>query len=188
LVEALNGFQRDPQLRDQGLYQEGMGEDDALVHRQGQGALDGLKPLMDSVLTSKVMLTQEPLRGAAAGELGGFERGPLTEKVTKQPRLLIGKPLENLRQMSFQGTGQSIGYADPIAHQSTTVFNPLAQGSHVGTLGHQWLEFIPVPKQQFQLELSLAGIVLGSARGKSFPISRQPHRIDRKEHKPLLLA
>ena len=66
-----------------GLHQESIGEDDALVRRQGQGALDGLKPLADSVLTSKGMLTKEPLQGAAAGQLGGFERGPLTEKVTK---------------------------------------------------------------------------------------------------------
>jgi len=39
-----------------------------------------------------------------------------------------------------------------------------------------------VPKEEVELKFSIGWIVLGTARGKSFAISRQHHGIDGKEH------
>src|SRR5437660_9297971 len=98
---------------------------DPLVGRQGHGALDGCKALMDALLTAHMMLMKEAFKCATPGELGGFECWPLTEKVTKQPRVRMGKPLENVRKIHLQRTGESIRYPDPIPHQATPVFHQL---------------------------------------------------------------
>ena len=83
LVEAPNRFQGDPQLQDERLHEKGLGQNNALVTCQCRGAFNGLKPLVDALLTVNVMLTKEALKGAAPSQLGGFERRPLTEKIAK---------------------------------------------------------------------------------------------------------
>jgi hypothetical protein len=128
------------------LSHEGIGHHDPLVSRQGHGALDGCKALLDALLTANMMLMKEAFQGATPGEWGSFERWPLTEKVTKQYRVLIGEPLENVRKIRLQRTGESIRYPDPILHQATTMFNQVGQGAHLRTLGHERLELITVPK------------------------------------------
>jgi hypothetical protein len=79
LIEALNRFQGGSQLLNERLRHEGMGDEDPLVRRQGPGPFDGLKPLVDALLTPQVMLTKELLQRATPGELGRFES--LSEKV-----------------------------------------------------------------------------------------------------------
>jgi hypothetical protein len=119
---------------------------DPLVSRQGHGAFDGVKALTDSLLTANLMLKKEALKGAAPGELGGFKRGPLAKKITKELGLLMGAPLEHVRKIRLQRTGQSIRQPDAIAHQPTPVLHQLGQGAHLGTLGNERLELISVPK------------------------------------------
>jgi len=102
LIEAFNRFQGGSQLINERLRHEGMGDEAPLVSRQGPGPFDGLKPLVEALLTPQVMLTKELLQRATPGELGRFERRPLSQKVAKQPRFLLGEPLENLRKIILQ--------------------------------------------------------------------------------------
>src|SRR5262249_50007741 len=146
LIEALNRFQGGAQLLNERLRHEGMGDEDPLVSRQGPGPFDGLKPLVDAVLTPQVMLMKELRQRATPCELGRFERRPLSQKIAKQPRLLMGEPLENLRKIMLQNIGQPIRDPNAVRHHATTMFNQLASGAHLGTLGRQWLELIPVSK------------------------------------------
>jgi hypothetical protein len=146
LIEALNRFQGGSQLLNERLRHEGMGDEDSLVSRQGLGPFDGLKPLVEALLTPHVMLTKELLQCATPGELGRFERRPLSKKVAKHPRLLLGEPLEHLRKIMLQSIGQSIRDPNAVRHHATTMFNQLGSGSYLGTLGHQRLELIPVSK------------------------------------------
>ena len=60
-----------------------MGHDNPLVPCQGRGVFDGLKPLGDALLTVHMMWTKEACQDAAPGQLSGFERWPLAEKVAK---------------------------------------------------------------------------------------------------------
>src|SRR4029453_853084 len=126
LIEALNRFQGGSQLLNERLRHESMGDEDPLVSRQGPGPFDGLKPLVDALLTPQVMLTQELLQRATPGELGRFARRPLSQKGAKQPRLLIGEPLENLRKIMLQNIGQSIRDPNAVRHPRPTMFNQLA--------------------------------------------------------------
>ena len=146
------------------------------------------KPLVDALLTVNVMLTKEALKGAAPSHLGGFERRPLTEKVAKELRLLLGEPLEHLRKRGLSCAGQAIGDSDAVRPQPSTVYNQLREGAPLWTLGRQWLALIPVPQSEVELQFGIGWIVLRPARGKSFTISRQHHGIDVKEHQPLIFA
>ena len=188
LIEAVNRFQGGSQLINERLRHEGMGNEDPLVRRQGPGPFDGLKPLVDALLTPQVMLTKELLQCATPGELGRFERRPLSQKVAKQPRFLIGEPLENLRKIIRQSIGQSICDSNAVRHHATTMCNQLASGAHLSTLGRQRLELIPVAKSQCKLKLGIGGIVLGPTRGKGLAIFRQHHRINVKEHQAIIFA
>src|SRR5215510_2968954 len=126
LIEAFNRFQGGSQLINERLRHEGMGDEDSLVSRQGPGPFDGLKPLVDAVLTPHVMLTKELLQRATPGELGRCERRPLSQKVAQHPRFLLGEPLENLRKIMLQNIGQSMRDPNAVRHHATTMFNQLA--------------------------------------------------------------
>ena len=78
-----------------------LSDNNALVTGECRGAFHGRKPLVDALLTVHVMLTKEARKGAAPSQLGGFERRPLTEKVAKELRLLLGEPLEHLRKIGL---------------------------------------------------------------------------------------
>jgi len=146
LVETPNRFQGDPQLRDERLHEKGLGHNNALVTCECRGAFHGLKPLVDALLTVDVMLTKEARQGATPSQLGGFERRPLTEKVAKELRLLLGEPLEYLRNRGLSCAGQAMCDSDAVRHQPSTVCNQRREGAHLWPLGRQWLERIPVPQ------------------------------------------
>ena len=73
---------------------------------------------MNALLPTHVMLRKALCKGATPGELSGFEGWPLTEKVTKQYRVMLGKPLEHVREIRLQRPDESIGYADSIPSQA----------------------------------------------------------------------
>jgi hypothetical protein len=188
MIEALNRFSKNVQLRNQCLRHEGIGHHDPFISGQRHGTLDGGQALMDALPIAHVVPMKEAFQGATLGELGGFEGWPLTEKVTKQPGVLMGKPLEHVREIRLQRPGESIGDPDPILHEATPVFHQVGQGTHLGTLGHERLELIPVSKSQCKLKLGIGGIVLGPTRGKGLAIFRQHHRINVKEHQAIIFA
>jgi hypothetical protein len=45
----------------------------------------------------------------------------------------------------------------------------------------EWLQLIPLCAEQFELQVGVAGIVFGLARGEGFAIPRSCQRIDREE-------
>jgi hypothetical protein len=141
---------------------------------------------MDALLIAHVVLMKEAFQGATPGKLGGFECGPLTEKVTKQPCVLMGQPLEHVRKTRLQRPGESSRDPDPLPHQATPVFHQRGQGAHLGTLGHERLALIPVPQEEFELEFGISRIVLRAARRKGLAISRQQHRVDVQEHETVV--
>jgi hypothetical protein len=65
-----------------------------------------------------------------------FKRRPTGEEIAKDHGVFIGKPLQRLRVIVFQGTGQSIGQPDLIAEEATALLHELLQGAHGGALRH----------------------------------------------------
>ena len=101
VIEVLDRVQGDTELAREGLHEQRMGGDDALIGGQGGGSCDGVEALGHHVCRAHVVLAQEGLQGRAARELHRFAGGPAAEKVTKQERVFVLKPLESLRERVF---------------------------------------------------------------------------------------
>lgn len=98
------------------------------------------------------------------------------------------KPLQNLREIVFEGTGQTIGQTDFVADQTTAVFDELCQGAHSGALRGECSELVAVFEEQFDLEFGIGGVIFGPARGKRFAVLGHGERIDGKEHEEIIGA
>jgi hypothetical protein len=161
VVEGLDGLQGHAELRDESLDEEGMGADDTLIGGQRRGALDGLDALRDDVSVAHVMRTEKVLQGGTARKLGSLEGRPLGEKIAEDGGVFVLKPLQHLRKVGFQGTGEPICDAHFVAHETAAMFDELCEGTHRGTLGLEWLELIAVFEEEFELEFGISGVVLG---------------------------
>jgi len=186
VIEMLNCFSKNAQLCNQRLRHQGIGHYDPLGNRQRHGALDGCQARMKALLPAHVMLRKELFTGATPGALSGVEGWPSAEKVTKQYRVLLGKPLEHMREIRLQCPDESIGDADPIPYQATPVFHQWGQGAHFGTLGYERLALVTVPQYELELEFGIGRIVLRAARCKGLAISRSHQRIAGKEHETVV--
>ena len=68
VVEVGNGLQRDAELGDEGVHQEGVGDDDTFIGGQRHRTLDGLNARLDDVGRAHVVGTEEALKGGAPRE------------------------------------------------------------------------------------------------------------------------
>ena len=132
-VELGDGLQGDAELGDKGLDQQGMGGDNALIGGSGVALLMAWMRC-PSVRRAHMVVAEEGLQGGAAGELRGCEGGPAAQKVTKDVGIFVLKPLQHVREIVFQGTGQAVGHPDFVADHATAVFDELRQGAHGGAL------------------------------------------------------
>ena len=187
-VKVCDGLQGDAELGYKGLHEEGVGGDDAVIGGQRHGALDGLKACRDDLGRAHVVGTEEAFEGGATRELGGFEGGPATEDVAKERRIFLLKPLQDMREVVFQRTGQAMRQPDGIADEATAVFNELRQGAHGGAWGGKRGEFVAVFEQDLDLEFGIGRVVFGPTRGQRFAVLGHGERIDGKEHEEVLLA
>ena len=93
-----------------------------------------------------------------------------------------------MREIVFEGTGQTIGQTDFVADQTTAVFDELRQGAHGGALGGECSELVAVFEEEFDLEFGIGGVICGPARGKRFAVLRHGERIDGKEYEEIIFA
>ena len=135
VVEVFDGLQRHAELADKGLDQQRRGGNDALIRGQGGGALEGLDAGVNDIGSTDVVGLEEGDEGGTARELRRFEGRPAAEEVAKDRGIFLLKPLQNLREIVFEGTGQTIGQTDFVADQTSAVFDKLRQGAHGGALG-----------------------------------------------------
>jgi len=120
--------------------------------------------------------------------LRGFEGRPAAEDVAKDRGIFLGKPLQDLWKVVFEGTGQAVRAPDFVPDKTPAVFDELGEGTHGGALGLQGLELVTVFEEEFDLEFRIGGVVFGSAGGKRFTVLRHGERIDGKEHEEILCA
>jgi hypothetical protein len=187
-VEVGNGLQGDPELGDEGVHEEDIGGDDAFIGGQRSGALDGLDAGGDDVGRAHVVGTEEAFHSGAACELHGFEGGPAAEEVAKEHGIFLWKPLQDLWEVVFEGTGQAVGQTDFVADQATAVLDELRQGAHGGALGAERGELVAVFEEDLDLEFGIGGVIFGPARGKRFAVPGHGERIDGEEHEEIIVA
>src|SRR5712691_3970950 len=102
-----------------------------------QTASESLDAGVDDVNRAHVVDPEEPFQGGAARELRGFEGRPAAEEVAKDRRIFLGKPLQDLWKVVFEGTGQAVREPDFVTDQATAVCDEVGEGTHGGALGLQ---------------------------------------------------
>jgi len=111
------------------------GGDDAVLGGARHGPLDGLEAGIDDVNRAHVGSPDEPFQGGAARQWRRFERGPAAADVTKERRIFVGKPLQDLRQGVFAGPGHALGPTALVTAQTTAGCDEWGEGPHGGALG-----------------------------------------------------
>ena len=179
-VEVLDSLQGGTELADEGLHEQRIGGDDALIGGQGDGRLDGVDALGNNVRRAHMVLAKEGLQGRAAGQLCGLQGGPAAEKVTKHDGVFVLKPLERLREIIFQGAREPIGDPHFVPHHAPAVFDELCQGTHGGALWVEGRQLVAVGAQQFELQCGVRGVILRAAGGKRFAVPGEGQGVERE--------
>src|SRR2546425_1670783 len=135
-----------------------------------------------------MVIAKEGLQGGPPGQLCRFEGGPAAQKVTENTGIFILKPLQHLREIVLQGTGEAVRDPHFISDHTAPVFDELCECAHGRTLWLERLQLVAMGKEEFELEFSIRGVIFGPAGRKGFTIPRQRQGIDREEDEEVVLA
>jgi hypothetical protein len=123
VVDVFERWHGHAELADEGWDQERSGGEDALIGGQRGRALEGLEALVDDGGVAHVMVAAEAFQGGAARKLGGFEGGPLGQAVTEERGAFVVKPVQDVREVVLQGTGEAVGEAHVVADHPAAMFD-----------------------------------------------------------------
>ena len=188
VVAVCNRRHSDTEWDDEGWYQEGSGDDDAVIRGQRHRTLDGLAAGRDDVSLAHVVGTAKALQGGATREVGGFEGGPAAEQGAKARRIFLLKPLQDGREGVFQRTGQAMRASDFVTDQAPAMFDEWSQRAQRRALGGEGGKLVAVLEEALDLECGVGGVVFRTARGKRCTVPREGEGIDGKEHEAIILA
>ena len=188
VVKVLNRLQGGPELADEGLHEQHIGGDDTLIGSQGEGSLDGVDALCNNICRAHMVLAKEGLQGRAAGQLGSLQGWPAAEKVTKDAGVFVLKPVEHLREIVFQGAGESMGDPHCVANHTAAVFNELCQSTHGGALRLEGRQLVAVSAEQCELQFGVSGVILRATGGKRFAVPCEGQGVDGQEHQEVVCA
>jgi hypothetical protein len=187
-VAVGKGRQGNSALGDEGVPEEDMGGNDACIGGQRSGALDGLDAGGNHIGRPHVVGPEEAGQGRATRALGAFEGRPAAQEVTKDRRLLLLKPLEDMRAGVFERTGHAVGQTDFGTAQATVVLDEVRSGAPGGAWGAEWGARVAVCEEALTLACGIGGVLLGPARGKCGTVLGHGERMDGKEHEDFLVA
>jgi hypothetical protein len=188
LIKSLDRVQGHAQLTDEGLDEQGMGGDDALVSGQGSRSFNGVNALGEPISHPHMVVVKEGLQGGPPGQLDRFEGGPTAQKVTENGRIFVLKPLQHVGEIVLERTGEAMGDPHFIPDDAATVFDQLGEGPHGRTLRLQRLQLVAMGEEQFELEFGIGRVIFGAAGRQGLTIPRQCQRIDGKEDEKVIRA
>jgi len=135
-----------------------------------------------------MMGVEEALEGRAARELNGFEGRPWGAEVAEDGGDFVVEPLEDMREVVFQGTGEAIRETYFVADQTTAMFDEWFEGTYGGALGVKGCECVAMRAQELKLECGVRRVVLGMAGRAGFPVPREGEGVDGKEDEEVILT
>ena len=134
------------------------------------------------------MRTEEGFEGGTARALHRLEGRPATQEVAEDRGVFLLKPVQHVREIVLEGTGEAVGDPHFVADHAAPVFDELGEGAHGGALRLERLQLVAMGEQQFELECGVCGVVFGPAGREGFAIPRQRQRIDREEDQKVILC
>ena len=167
VVEGLESVQGDTELADEGLDEQGLGDDDARIAGQRRGRCDGLETLGDDVSSAHVVVAAEGRKERAPCEVRRFAGRPATQNGTKDHGVFLLKPLEHLRKRVFQGPREAMGDPHCVADHTAAGCDALCQGAQRGALRMERLQRVALGQQQCAWACGIGGGILGAAGGKA---------------------
>ena len=171
-VAGLDRVQGGTELADEGLDAQGMGGDDARIAGPRRGRCDGLETCGDDGSRAHVVVAEAGLQKRAPCALRRCEGRPATQNVTKDPGVLLLKPVEPLRQRVFQGPREALGDPHGGADHPAAVCDAVCQGAQRGALRMERLQRVALGQSQCELACGSGGGSFGSAGGKGCTIPR----------------
>src|SRR5262245_14423446 len=188
LVECFDCVQGRTALGDESMSLGGMGRATPFIGGQRGATLDGVDALVDDFRVAYVMVAEEALQGGASRQLHGLQGRPLGEKVAEDGGVFVLEPLQDMRKVVFESTGEPIREAHLVPAEAAARGHELFEGTHGRTLGLQGLELITMLEQELKLEFGVSGVILGFAGGQCLTIARQREWMNGKEHEKVMLA
>jgi hypothetical protein len=170
VVDVRDRWQAHAELGAAGLAQAGLRDDDTLSRGQRCGALAGVEAVSDDVGVASVMSLEKTLQGGAACAWCGCEGWPLGEKLAEDGGVVVVKSWQDMRNVVFQGTGETSRGAHVVATEAAAGFAEWCAGTPRGALGLQGRELIAMREQECELELGIRGVVLGVAGCEGFTV------------------
>jgi hypothetical protein len=177
-VAVGHGLPGHAELGAQGVPQEGMGGNHAVIRGQGHSVRDGLKAGRDDVGRGHVVGPQKALQGGAMREWDGFQRRPVAEEVAKDRRRFIRQPLQDVGEGVVERTRQAMGQADCIADEALAVCDAWRPSTPGGAWRDEGGELVTVCEPKLALEGGSGGVLCGPARGQRCAVRGHGERRD----------
>jgi hypothetical protein len=120
--------------------------------------------------------------------LGGCEGRPAAQAVTKERRLVLLQPLQDVWEGVCEGTGQAVGEPDLVADQAPTVCDAWRQGAPGGAVGAEGGQRVTVCEEQCDLACGVGRGICGPARGQRCAVLGPGEGMDGHEPEARIVA
>ena len=90
---------------------------------------DGLEAWLADSGVAEVMHSEKALQGGAARAWCGLERGPGGEHIAGDRGVLVVNPLQDMRNVVFQGPAETMREASCVAHEAAALFVDVCAGT-----------------------------------------------------------
>jgi hypothetical protein len=110
----------------------------------------------------------------------------LSQNVAEDERVLVVKPLEDVREVVLQGTGEGSSEAHVVANEAAPMVDEWLKDTHVGTLRGEGLKCGAMGEQELELEFGVRRVILGVAGRDSFALPREGEWGNGKAHEAVV--
>jgi hypothetical protein len=129
---------------------------------------------------------EELLQRCSSRALYLRECRPLFDEITEQRCINIIAPVQDLRIVLFYGVSEPIGDAYTVIHDLSPLLNQRHQRTHLNALRFERLKMAGMIQHEIQCQLSIRGIVFGTAGAEGLSTLRQCDRVDRINHEEII--
>ena len=100
------------------------------------------------------------------------------EEITEESGVFVLKPLQDVREVVFERTGEAVGEAHCVADHTAAMFDELFERPQRGALRAERLKRVAMLEQQSELQCSIGGVVLRMTRSKGFTVLGEGRRVN----------